>query len=106
MNNNVRVCSMLCLHVLLLTHVNRRDGAGGVARDELDVDVDPGEEIGGLGPEARPHDAVQRQPDGLVVAVASVEKLRRAPEYVELVRHATTTGSRRREGDHHRRENR
>jgi hypothetical protein len=66
MNDNVR-------DVLLLTHVNRRDGAGGVPRDELDVDVDPGKQIGGLGPETRPHDAVQRQPDGLVVAaVASV----------------------------------
>lgn len=98
--NNARVLAGLHAHH---THVNRRDGSGGVPGDELDVDVDPGEEIRLLGAEPRPHDAVQRHPDGLA-AVAVVEQLRLAPEYVDLVRHAnTTTGSHpRRDGGHHR----
>lgn len=73
----------------LVTYIYCRDGAGGVVGDELDVHVYPGKEVRGLRPKRGPHYAVQGQRNGLI-AVAIVEELRLAKQYLELVRRVIT----------------
>uniref|UniRef100_J3M149 Uncharacterized protein n=1 Tax=Oryza brachyantha TaxID=4533 RepID=J3M149_ORYBR len=95
----------VCGCCFMVTYVYRGDGAGGVVGDELDVHVDPCEEVGGLGPERRPHLSVQRQRDGLA-AMAVAEQLRLAKQDLELVRHQGAAGHRRGGGGEQQRKSR